>query len=252
MLENRVKKLLSEGKAAWGSALPDASEMMAKATLDQGVDFQWIPIICRLKRRDALLRVPSLEPGSIKKGLDMGCSCIMVPQVDNAEQARLAVEFCKYPGALPCSAGMNGNRGVGPLWPYLLDVDLQDYLESANQETCVIVQAETREGLANLERIAEVDGVDVVFAGPADISAALGHLGDMRHPEVQKCLENFPERVAKCGKASGITFTDVEDCRKAFQQGYRLINVSNLSHFGQVAMAGALASLRETEKAGNK
>ena len=143
MLENRVKKLLSEGKAAWGSALPDASEMMAKATLDQGVDFlwidtehrsygvhavQWIPIICRLKRRDALLRVPSLEPGSIKKGLDMGCSCIMVPQVDNAEQARLAVEFCKYPGALPCSAGMNGNRGVGPLWPYLLDVDLQDYL----------------------------------------------------------------------------------------------------------------------------
>ena len=137
-----------------------------------------VPIICRLEGRDAMLRVPNLDPGLIKKGLDMGCSCIMVPQVDNAEQARLAVEYCKFPP--------EGNRGVGPVWPMLLDVDINDYLESANRETCVIVQVETAEGLANLERIAEVEGVDVVFAGPADISASMGHLGNIGHPEVQE------------------------------------------------------------------
>ena len=153
MLQNRVKKLLAEGRAAWGSALADASELLAKATLRQGIDFLWIdtehrpfginevqliPMLCRLEGRDAMLRVPNLDPGLIKKGLDMGCSCIMVPQVDNAEQARLAVEYCKYPP--------EGNRGVGPLWPMLLDVDINDYLESANRETCVIVQVETPEG----------------------------------------------------------------------------------------------------------
>ena len=256
MLQSRVKKLLAEGKAAWGSALADASELLAKATLKQGIDFLWIdtehrpfginevqliPMLCRLEGRDAMLRVPNLDPGLIKKGLDMGCSCIMVPQVDNAEQARLAVEYCKYPP--------EGNRGVGPVWPMLLDVDINDYLESANRETCVIVQVETAEGLANLERIAEVEGVDVVFAGPADISASLGHLGNIGHPEVQKCLETFPARAAACGKPSGITFNGFDACWRAYEQGYRFINSGNLMYFGQVGMGECLSQLRKRERA---
>ena len=193
MFENKVKQLLSRGKAAWGAALPDSSEFIAKLTVDTGVDFvwidlehrpygvhevRWIPIICRQQGCVPMIRVPGLDAIWIKKALDAGASTIMVPQVNTAEEARLAVQYAKYPP--------EGSRGVSPLWTTFMDVSWDDYLPAANQETCVVVQIETPAGLENLEAIAQVDGVDVVFAGPADLSASLGRIGQIDHPDVQQ------------------------------------------------------------------
>ena len=254
ILGNRVKRLLADGKAVWGASVPDASELVAKLTLDAGADFlwvdtehrpydteriQWIPILCRLSGRSAVVRVAGLDPQLIKKALDIGANTIMVPQVNTPEEARLAVEYCKYPPT--------GTRGISPLWNFYLDVSYDEYLPIANDETCVIVQTETLEGISNVEAIAEVEGVDVVFAGPLDSSAALGQMGNIGHPEVQKFLEEFPRRVEKAGKASGITFLGFEDCCRAYDQGYRFIAVGNLASYGKAAMSEDLMKLRALE-----
>ncbi|MCA9113753.1 MAG: hypothetical protein KDA79_01610 [Planctomycetaceae bacterium] len=252
MFENRVKTLLAEGRTALGVALPDASDLLARFSIDCGIDFLWIdlehrpygpnevrnvPIMCRQKDCVPLIRVPNLDPGHIKQSLDIGASAIMVPQVDNAEQARRAVEYAKYPP--------EGSRGVSPLWTAMMGVSWNDYLPVANQETCVIVQIESPDGIRNLDEIAAVEGVDIVFAGPADLSASLGVIGQLGHPKVEKLLEEFPARIAAHGKAAGITFGSVDRCALAIEQGYRLVNFGSVAQLGTIGITAELARLRK-------
>lgn len=252
MFENRVKKLLSSGKSAFGASLPDASDLLAKFTVNTGVDFlwvdlehrpfdavavRWVPIICRGKNCACMVRVAGLDSQLIKKALDIGANCIMVPQVSTAEEARLAVCYAKYPP--------QGSRGVSPLWTFFMDVSYDDYLPAANDETCVVVQIETPEGIKNLEAIAAVEGVDIVFAGPLDLSASLGHIGKIEHPDVQRYLADFPRRVAACGKAAGITFGNFDACKRAFEQGYRFINFGSVLTHGANGLTADLQRLRK-------
>ena len=256
MFENKVKQLVQADKPAWGAVLPDASELMAKFTVDTGVDFlwielehrpyevaeiQWVPIICRRKGCTPIVRVAGLDAQLIKKALDTGASGVIVPQVNTAEEARLAVQYAKYPP--------QGSRGISPLWTIFMEVSWDDYLPAANDETCVIVQVETPEGMKNLEAIAEVEGVDVVFAGPMDLSASMGLIGQTGHPEVLRFLERFPGRVAKCGKASGITYTGYEPCKRAYEQGYRFIAFGSILSQGTQGLTADLARLRQLAKA---
>ena len=253
--ENKIKKLVRSGKAAWGASLPDASEFIAQLTVDTGVDFlwidiehraygvravQWIPIICRRKACEPMVRVAGLDPQLIKKALDVGASTIMVPQINNAEEARRAVQYAKYPP--------EGTRGVSPIWTFYMDVSYDEYLPRANQETCVVVQIESPEGIRNVESIAAVEGVDIVFAGPMDLSAALGHIGQMNHPDVVRFLEEFPARVASAGKASGITLRGYEACERAYRQGYRFINIGSVISHGTPGLTEELKRLREQER----
>ena len=252
MFENRVKRLLAEGKPAWGVSLPDKSEFVAKASIDTGVDFlwidlehrsygaeaiQWITILCRMKGCVPLARVAGLDAQLIKKTLDVGASAIMVPQINNAEEARLAVQYSKYPP--------EGTRGVSPVWPIFMDVSYEEYLPVANEETCVVVQIESPEGMENIEEIAAVEGVDVVFAGPLDTSAAMGHIGNIDHPDVQKYLAGFPARVAKAGKPSGITFVGYDKCKRAYDLGYRFMAFGSILHAGAAVLTNELKQLRE-------
>ena len=254
MFENRVKQLLQAGRAAWGAGLADASEIVAQTTIETGIDFlwidlehrpyeveavRWIPLFCRRKSCVALIRVAGLESHLIKKALDIGASAIMVPQVNSAEEAEQAVQYCKYPP--------EGTRGVSPLWPHFEGVSWSDYLPRANRETLVVVQIETASGIENLESIAAVPGVDVLFVGPTDTSAALGHIGQIEHPEVQAFLADFPRRVAPSGKASGITLQSLDECRRAYGQGYRFISCGNVVLSGQAALTSDLDRLRTME-----
>ena len=255
MLKSKVKQLLSDGKAAWGVALVDQSDLVAKRTVNTGMDFLWIdlehrsygvnevkwmPIICRMKGCDAIIRVAHNDPALIKKALDIGASGVMIPQVNNVEEAERAVEHCKYPP--------QGTRGVSPLWNLYLDVAYEEYVAVANEETCVIVEIETAEGIKNFEAICGVDGIDVIFAGPIDIAAALGHIDQLDHPEVQRFLEEYPRRVNACGKHAGITKLGSEASKAAYDQGYRFIAIGNLAYQGGIALRADLDCLRRHEK----
>jgi len=252
MFENKIKTLTARGDVALGVGMPDASEILAKLSVDTGVDFLWIdlehrpygvnevknlPLIARRQGCMPMIRVPGLDPMYIKKALDIGANTIMVPQINNAEEARLAVQYAKYPP--------EGTRGVSPDWVMFLDYSFDDYLPYANQETAIVAQIESPEGIENIEAIAAVEGIDVVFAGPMDLSASLGVIGQLQHPELQKLLADFPKRVAKANKPAGITFGDLDRCRQAIDEGYRFVNIGSIASLGANGIRTVLPELRE-------
>lgn len=112
----------------------------------------------------------------------------------------------------------------------------------------MVVQVESVEGMKNVEAIAAVEGVDVVFAGPMDLSAAMGFIGQTKRPELQAFLADFPKRVASQGKASGVTTRAGVDAQHRFQQGYRFMTIGDLLFSGQRVMIRDLEELRATCK----
>ncbi len=254
MFENRIKQCLAENRTAWGASVVDTSELVAKFTVNCGVDFlwidlehrpygtheaRWLPMICRRAGCASMVRVPGLDPIWIKKALDIGADTIMIPQISTADEAKLAVEFAKYPPA--------GSRGISPWWTTLMDVSWDDYLPAANDEVCIVVQIETPLGMQNLDAISAVDGVDIVFAGPADLSASLGVIGQFDHPDLQRYLAEFPKQVAAHGKPAGIVFVTLDQCRQAWEHGYRFINIGSLIHYGMDGLKSGLNQLRQLE-----
>lgn len=252
--ENPIKQRLAAGGCAWGAGSVLADPLAVQLTADTGVDFVWmdtehmpygteamglLPTLCRRKNVVPLVRVANLDAGLIKKALDIGAQAIMIPQVDDAEMARAAVRYSKYPPM--------GNRGVSPMFSFYNGISWDDYLPHANAESLIIVQVETPEGVKNVEEIAAVEGVDVVLAGPMDLSASFGVLGQPGHPKVQDFLASFPERVTKHGKTAGIALGSVEAAAKAWRQGYRLINYGNILWSGFNGLKAGLAELHQLE-----
>jgi 4-hydroxy-2-oxoheptanedioate aldolase len=166
----------------------------------------------------AVVRPPVGEPVIIKQLLDLGAQTLLIPIVETAEQARMLVSATRYPPV--------GIRGVGSAiarsarWGRY-----SDYIHVADDEVCLIVQIETRKGLENIDAIASVEGVDGVFIGPADLSAALGHRGELSHPEVRAAMEDAVARIAKAGKPSGVLFPDEVSNRHWLAQGCTFVAV---------------------------
>ncbi|MDA1014473.1 MAG: aldolase/citrate lyase family protein [Planctomycetota bacterium] len=251
MFENRIKKCLANGGVALGAGAPGLSESVAKLSVNCDIDFfwidlehraygthevRWMPIICRQAGCAPMIRVPGLDAVWIKKALDIGANTIMVPQINTADEAKRAVEYAKYPPL--------GSRGITPTWTMMMDITWDEYLPVANDETAVIVQIESPQGMKNLAEIAQVEGVDVVFAGPADLSASMGIIGQFQHPDLLKYLAEFPKRVGEYGKPAGITFGSLDPCIQAFKDGYRFINIGTLVNYGIDGLKAGLAQMR--------
>lgn len=148
----------------------------------------------------------------IKQLLDAGVQNLLVPMVQSADEAAAAVAAVRYPP--------QGIRGVGSglarasRWNRI-----PNYLHRANDEMCVLVQIETREGVAALDEILQVEGVDGVFIGPSDLSANMGHIGNPGHPEVQAVIDDAIVRILAAGKAPGILHTDPKLCKHWLELG---------------------------------
>jgi 4-hydroxy-2-oxoheptanedioate aldolase len=155
----------------------------------------------------------------IKRILDAGATSLLIPFVQNAEEARRAVSATRYP-----PGGMRGVSGSNRAARY---GRIKDYLHKANSEICVLVQVETGSALEQLEEIASVEGVDGVFIGPADLAASLGHTGDQLHPTVQKAIEEAGRRLKKVGKAAGILTPVEADAKRYIQWGYTFVAVGS-------------------------
>jgi 2-keto-3-deoxy-L-rhamnonate aldolase RhmA len=167
----------------------------------------------------------------IKRCLDIGAQALLVPYVQNAEEACAAVAAIRYP--------TRGVRGVAVASRASRFGRVTDYLNNADREICLLVQVETRAALEQLEEIAAVDGVDGVFIGPSDLSASLGHIGNPAHPDVQKALADAVRRLKAVGKPAGIlTGNDVE-IRRYIDWGYTFVAVG--SDIGLLRAADVLA-----------
>lgn len=158
----------------------------------------------------------------IKQYLDIGAQTLLVPMVDTPEQAAAIVRAARYPLAGGAPGG--GIRGMGGArasrWGRY-----PNYAREANDQVCILVQAETQTALDNLDAITAVEGVDGVFIGPSDLSASLGHVGNMAHPEVQAAIEDAIRRIVAGGKAAGILTTDEKLNRRYLELGATFVAV---------------------------
>lgn len=157
------------------------------------------------------------DPVLIKRYLDIGAQTLLLPYVQNADEARQAVEATRYP-----PHGIRGVTGSGRAAKF---GRVKDYLTKANDEICVLVQVETREALAEIDRIAAVPGVDGVFIGPSDLSASFGQIGNPAHPAVQQAIEDAGRRIRAAGKGAGILTGNEDEARRYIGWGYNFVAV---------------------------
>lgn len=166
-----------------------------------------------------IVRMPWNDMVAIKRYLDIGVQTLLIPQVETAEQARQAVSYSRYPpkGVRGYASGTRAN-GFGRV---------TDYAQAYEHEMCVIVQIETRPGVQNLEEIAAVDGIDALFIGPGDLAAALGHVGNLKHPDNIAAVEDVIARSRACGKPIGILTPDEAFAKRCIELGCSFVAVGS-------------------------
>lgn len=161
-----------------------------------------------------IVRLPTGDTHLIKQYLDIGVQTLLIPMVESATQARALVQAIHYPP--------HGKRGVGSALARATKfstMPVKDYLNTINDEICLLVQVETQAGLDALDDILTVDGVDGVFIGPADLAADLGHLGNPDAPEVQDAIHSALHRIAQSDKAAGFLNFNPEAVPALIKQG---------------------------------
>ena len=232
-MENAFKAALQAGTPQIGLWLGLCSSYSAE--LLAGAGFDWLLIDGEhapnnvqtvLSQLQAIAPYPTApvvrpswnDPVQIKQLLDIGAQTLLVPMVQNADEARLAVRATRYPP--------EGIRGVGSALARASRWNrVPGYLQEANGAMCVLVQVETREALENLPQILDVEGVDGVFIGPADLSADMGFGGNPQHPEVQAAIERAIAQIRTAGKAPGILMASEPLAKRYLELGALFVAV---------------------------
>jgi 2-keto-3-deoxy-L-rhamnonate aldolase RhmA len=167
----------------------------------------------------AVVRLAANDPVLFKRALDLGAQTVMVPFVESAEEARRAVSYAKYPPeGIRGYAAMHRASGYGTA---------KDYNARANGSVFTVVQLETPRAVAALEDIAAVKGVDALFLGPGDLSANMGHIGNILHPEVQAVIADVAARCRKIGMPCGIVGPTPAVVSSFVAMGYSFVAVAS-------------------------
>ena len=228
MRENRVKRVLREGKCAvciYGVPTADMTEVMGNL----GYDAIWIEMehapptltlrdvaeisrACDLWGMSSICRVPN-DPWMITRVLDAGCDGVAVPHVCTKAEAEAVVRAAKY-GPIGRRGDYTGRQGIG----------VSNTREAANKETLVMVFVEEVEGVKNLDEILEVEHIDVIFLGAGDLSQDMGYAGQRYHPEVQAVVDDMIRKCAAAGKAAGVVTND-DDVEEYVEKGARFFHI---------------------------
>ena len=155
----------------------------------------------------------------IKRLLDAGFYNVMIPFVQSADEARRAVAATRYPP--------EGVRGVSVAQRSNRYNTVPDYLKIINENITVIIQIENHAGVDAIDDICSVAGVDGIFIGPSDLAAALGHLGNAAHPDVQAAIKTVFDRARECGKPVGILAPVEADARRYLEMGASFVAVGS-------------------------
>lgn len=168
---------------------------------------------------EPVVRVAWNDAVLIKRILDVGVRSLLVPWVQDADEAKRAVAASRYPPA--------GIRGIAVATRATRWGRQMDYHHRANAEMCVIVQIETSAAVKEIEAIAAVDGVDGIFIGPSDLAADLGHLSNPGHPDVQAAIKSAVTRVRAAGKSAGILTADTAAAKRYIDMGFTFVAVGS-------------------------
>jgi 4-hydroxy-2-oxoheptanedioate aldolase len=233
MTRNTFKAALTRGDKQIGLWMSMATPYCAEICATAG--FQWLlvdgehapndvrSILAQLQAVAAypshpVVRAVVGDPALIKQLLDIGAQTLLVPMVETAEQAQALVSATRYPPL--------GMRGVGSAVARVSRWGgVRDYLDVADDEVCLLVQAESVNALRNLKSICAVDGVHGVFIGPADLAASMGHRGNPGHPEVQAAIDDAIRTIVASGKAAGTLTGDAALARHYLELGASFVAV---------------------------
>ncbi|MGY5808753.1 4-hydroxy-2-oxoheptanedioate aldolase [Rhizobium sp. LEGMi198b] len=233
--KNLFKQALKEGRAQIGlwQALANAYTVEICA----GAGYDWLLLDAEHAPNDvpllvsqlqamkgtashAVIRPPIGETWIIKQMLDIGAQTLLIPMVDSKEMAEAMVRAVRYPP--------HGVRGVGAALARASAFNrIPDYLPTANDEICLLLQVENRAGLAALDDIASTEGVDGIFIGPADLAADMGYLGKPGAPEVQAEVEKALAKIQSHGKAAGILIGDLSLAKRYLKLGATFVAIGN-------------------------
>jgi len=179
-----------------------------------------------------VVRVPVGADWMLKQVLDIGAQTVLVPMVESAAQAEALVRAVRYPPG--------GVRGVGAALARASRFSgISDYVARADAEICLLVQVENRAGIAALDAIAALEGVDGVFIGPADLAADMGFGAKSDAPEVRAVIADAIARIRAAGKAAGILSTDDAYARECLSMGANFVAVG----IDVLVYAGAMKAL---------
>lgn len=230
---NAFKQAIASGTRQIGLWQALASPYTAE--ICAGAGFDWLLLDCEHAPNDLplvlaqlqavaaypvepVVRLPIGDTVLVKQMLDIGARSILIPMVESAEQATVMVQATRYPPL--------GVRGVGSAIGRASRWNRTPaYLQEAHRDICLLLQVENLTGLESVEAIAAVDGVDGVFIGPSDLAAAMGHLGNPTHPDVQAAIEGAIQTVVATGKAAGILMADVQLAQRYLALGATFVAV---------------------------
>lgn len=261
---NTFKQAIAEGRNQIGFWQALASPYTCE--ISAGAGFDWLLIDAEHGPNDVPLVLAQLQAASsypvepvvripigdavlVKQYLDIGARSLLIPMIETADQARDMVRATRYPP--------HGIRGVGSAigrasrWNRT-----PQYLQSAADEICLLVQVESGAALGQISAVADVDGVDGVFIGPSDLAADLGHLGNALHPEVQEAIERGIAAVLAAGKPVGMLIADEGLARHYLELGATFVAVGTdvtILARGAEALAARFADRRiaETDRKGD-
>ncbi|MFG1230273.1 4-hydroxy-2-oxoheptanedioate aldolase [Xanthobacter wiegelii] len=223
---NAFKAALIEGRQQLGLWCTLSSAYATEVVA--GAGFDWLlldtehspaeltTVLAQLQAVSAYPVSPVVRPAAndavlIKRLLDIGAQSLLIPYVQNAEEARAAVAATRYPP--------DGIRGVSALTRATRFGRVKNYAREAARELCLLVQVETQEALDQIEAIAAVEGVDGIFIGPGDLAASLGHVGDLKHTRVVDAVENAVSHIRAAGKPAGILTGDTAFAKRCIDLG---------------------------------
>lgn len=241
---NKAKWLLKERKKLAGAWLQTGSPITAEIFGKAGFDFiivdmehgpgDIMTLICQLQAISryepaSFVRAPWNDFVAIKRILDTGVHGILVPYVNNREEAEKAVRACKYP--------LEGIRGIAPS-PRAggFGMDGTRYLENANEQIVVMVAVETPEAVNNIGDIVGTVGLDGIFIGPMDLSTSMGHFCDPKAPEVRQAIETVEKAVLASDKFMGSVAGSFDQARELYEKGYSfVISASDSGSLAKIA-----------------
>lgn len=199
--------------------------------------FQMQALLQGAGQTPCVIRLPIGDEVPIKKALDIGAAGIIAPQVNSVDHARRIVQAAKYAPL--------GQRGLGIARAHGYGLHVREYMQRANEDTAVIVQAEHRDAVANIRDIVTVDGVDGVLIGPYDLSASLGRPGAVDHPDVTGAIERVRAACVEAGLPIGIFGVTPEAVQPYIARGFTMIVVGVDTMLLAHAAAAALKAVRD-------
>lgn len=252
MFKNKLKEKLKKGQPTVGiwNHLRDSFtiEAMAAVGFDWwAVDAEHTPttahdlfrVISALEgtKTIPLIRLMNNEPEHYKVALDLGAQGVIVPMIENADDARRAVNFCRYPP--------QGSRGFAPIRASRYFLDMAGYCKSANDEILLVGMIESLRGVHELDGILKVPGLDAIYVGPGDLSASMGCLGNWKAPEVQEVIQQIMSKCLAAGTPFGTLAEGPEEFARWVERGATLMTLGSDLGF---MMQGGSSALKRAEQ----